>query len=70
VIGLTRGVVDGRKEVLALKEGVILQDLVERSPGPEKLQHVANANPLPANAGTAATFAFLDSDAVQGVPDS
>jgi len=29
VIGLTRGVVDGRKEVLALKEGLILQDLVE-----------------------------------------
>jgi len=67
VVSLVRGVVDCSQDVFALKEGVILQDFIERSPGTEKLEQIGDAKALAANAGTAPALAFLDRNSAESL---
>ncbi len=62
MVGLMGGVVDGRQNILAFKKGIILQDLVNRSTGAQKLQYVGDAQALAADARTATALAFLHGD--------
>src|ERR1700693_2081259 len=67
VIGLVCRVVNGGEDVLALQEGVIVQDFIEGGPGGQKLQHVGDANALSANAGTAPTLALFDCNSLEAL---
>jgi hypothetical protein len=51
VIGLVCGVVDGSQNVLSFDARLILEHLIERRSGPEKFQHIGNAETLAANTG-------------------
>jgi hypothetical protein len=44
VIGLVRCEVDGSPDVLAFQERVIFEDFIERSAGPEKIEHIRDAH--------------------------
>ena len=65
MIGLVCCVGDRGEDIVALKIGVVLQNLLEGCICAEKLQDVGHAHPHPANAGPAAAFAGLDGDALE-----
>lgn len=63
MVGLAGGKLNAGKDVVALKEGVVGENLVVAGPGAEELQYVLHAHSLAANARPAAAFARLKRDA-------
>lgn len=65
MVGLAGSELDAGKNVVALKERVVGENLLVTGPGAEEFQHVLHAQPLPANARPAVALARLNRDAVQ-----
>jgi hypothetical protein len=67
MIGLPGGVSDGGKNVIALQERIVLEDLLKRGSGAQELENVRDADALAADAWTTTALAFLDGDALKKV---
>jgi hypothetical protein len=65
MVGLVRGIVHGRENVLALKGGIVGEDFFERRAAGDQFQNIGHSNPLSANAGAPAALAWLDGNAAQ-----
>ena len=55
------------QDVITLKIGIVLQNLLVRRPGAQELQNVCNANSHAPNAGATAAFPRLNGDSFQKV---
>ena len=67
MVRLVGRILNSCQNVLTLKIGIVLQDLLVRCPSTEELQNVSNANPHAPNAGAAAAFPRLNGDSFQKV---
>jgi hypothetical protein len=50
MIRLVRGIINGRKNIFALKRWIIDEDFLKRSAACDQLQNIGHSNPLRANA--------------------
>jgi hypothetical protein len=62
VIRLVSGILDGRENVLALKAGIVLQDLFDGGSCTQQFQDVGDTDSHAANARTAAALGVVDGD--------
>jgi hypothetical protein len=65
VIRLVSCVFDGRKNVLALKAGVVLQDLFDTGSGAQEFQDVGDADSHATNTWTPAALGVVNGDSAE-----
>lgn len=62
MISLARSVLDGSKNVLLLKVGVVLEDLVETRTRAQEIKDINDPNSHTANTGTSPALRVVDRD--------
>jgi hypothetical protein len=67
VVTLMCGVVQGRKDVFALQERVIGQDLLERGSCREQFEHIRNTDAQSTNAGASPALAGFHRDSIEAI---
>ena len=67
MIGLPRGIGDGRENVFVLKERIIFQNLPVAGSVTQQIENVRDTDSLPANARPAAALVRLHGDAFQKI---
>jgi hypothetical protein len=67
VVCLVGRILNGCQNVITLKIGIVLQNLLVRRPGTEELQNVGNANSHAPDAGASAALPSLNRDSFQKV---
>ena len=65
MVRLARRLLNRCQNVITLKIGIVLQDLLVRRPSTKELQNVGNANPHAPNGRAAAAFPRLNGDSFQ-----